>query len=742
MAVSKKEKDYIRKFKKKKSARQIARELGLKRTEVQKVIEELKEPGKPQKKQEQPALQPLPAVDEGSLLKRTDYYWAALTAVLAFVVLLLTTAPDLTGEDSGELITAAYTLGVAHPPGYPLWCILGKIFTIIIPMGTIAFRINFMSVFFAAATIFFLFLVIKKQTKNRIIAASVSLLFGFSFEFWSQSNIAEVYTLNSFFIAICLFLLQLWDEKRSNRILYFLALMCGLGCTNHHTMAPLSILFAFYIFFKSRRRSPLSFKVIGIASLLFILTLSIYLYLPVRSQANPYMNWGQPDTIKKSFQHVLRSQYKIPTDVVDVGPEYQRTWKRFGKQIIVYASAFVKQFTWGLFWLPILGLWIHFRNKSFEFYLLLSIFLLTSIGFILFSNFMPDAEGINSYDFLFIPSYMVAALWMSMAVHWLWEICRKKINWRLLPALAVMTALFLPIPNLVRNFRSNDKSNYYYSIDFGQALIHTLAEGAIIFPQGDHKIFPLLYLQGVLGMRPDVTIANKYGHIEKHLYPGLINQVKKDGGNVERIPRGVIERHIILKNPNRPIYFTDYRNMNDLPGYQLIPEGLLYRVIRKSDLPGYQKKVSVEGVAPPAYYWEKYKFRNFTDSDRSNEYTARLIIMEYHIMRAQSYFEEHKTKEAFRHLDKVKQLAGGRHKILNNSGNIVARRGFFKKALEFFEKSLSIAPNNLTAMNNTAKIYFLLKDYNNCTKYLDRVLEIDPNNREANELKKRIPKSQ
>ena len=731
MAVSKKEKDYIRKFKKKKSPRQIARELGLKRTEVEKVIEELKKPGKQEKTQEQ---SPLPPVDEDSLLKRNDYYWAALTAVLAFVVLLFTTAPNLTGEDSGELITAAYTMGVAHPPGYPLWCILGKIFTIIIPVGTIAFRVNFMSVFFAAATIFFLFLVIKKQTKNRIIAAGVSLLFGFSFEFWSQSNIAEVYTLNSFFIAACLFLLQLWREKRSDRILYVLALMCGLGCTNHHTMAPLSILFALYIYIKSRRRSPLSFKVMGIACLIFVLALSVYLYLPLRSQANPYMNWGQPDTIKKSVRHILRSQYKIPPDAGYVGPEYQRSWSRFGKQLIVYASAFVKQFTWGLFWLPILGLWIHFRKKNFEFYLLLSIFLLTSLGFILFSNFMPDADGINANDFLFIPSYMVAALWMGTAMRWIWEKGKEKIKWRPLPVLAVIISLLLPFPNLLGNFQPNDKSNYYYAIDFGHALIHTLDKDAIIFPEGDHKLFPLLYLQGVPGMRPDVTIANKYGHIEKRLYPGLINRVKRNDGNVERIPRAVIEKHIILKNPNRPIYFTTYRYMNDLPEYELIPEGLLYRVIRKSDLPGYQKKVSVE-------YWERYQLRNFTGPGISKEYTARLIFLEYHIMRAQGYFEENKTTEAFRHLDKVKEQAGHHHKILNNTGNLLARRRFFKKALEFFDKSLSIAPNNLAAINNTAKIYLLLKDYKNCKKYLDRTLEIDPNNPEANDLKKRIPKN-
>lgn len=73
---------------------------------------------------------------------------------------------------------------------------------------------------------------------------------------------------------------------------------------------------------------------------------------------------------------------------------------------------------------------------------------------------------------------------------------------------------------------------------------------------------------------------------------------------------------------------------------------------------------------------------------------------------------------------------------------MLARRGFLKKALELYKISLSIAPNNLATINNTAKIYFLLKDYYNCSKYLSRTLEIDPNNSEAIELKKRIPDNQ
>jgi len=58
-------------------------------------------------------------------------------------------------------------------------------------------------------------------------------------------------------------------------------------------------------------------------------------------------------------------------------------------------------------------------------------------------------------------------------------------------------------------------------------------------------------------MRPDVTIASKYGPIEKQLYPELIDQVKRNGGNVDRIPRAEIEKHIILTNQTgRYIYHS------------------------------------------------------------------------------------------------------------------------------------------------------------------------------------------
>ena len=69
---------------------------------------------------------------------------AALSGAVTFAVYFYTLAPTVVGGDSGELITAAHTLGVVHPPGYPLYTVLTKLFTLL-PFGEIAWRVNLLS---------------------------------------------------------------------------------------------------------------------------------------------------------------------------------------------------------------------------------------------------------------------------------------------------------------------------------------------------------------------------------------------------------------------------------------------------------------------------------------------------------------------------------------------------------------------------------------------------------------------
>jgi hypothetical protein len=185
---------------------------------------------------------------------RLDYIFAGAAFLLAFLVYFLTLTPELDTGDAGELTTALYSLGAAHPPGYPLYTMLGKIFTYL-PIGSVAYRINFMSAFFGAFTIFFFFLFVFRLLhrareegafimRDRFIALAGSLLFAFSLTMWEQAIQGELYSLNAFFAPLLLLAALVWQENvfsslRAGRPSYadkyilLLAILIGLAFTNH-----------------------------------------------------------------------------------------------------------------------------------------------------------------------------------------------------------------------------------------------------------------------------------------------------------------------------------------------------------------------------------------------------------------------------------------------------------------------------------------------------------------------------
>src|SRR3989338_11332969 len=130
---------------------------------------------------------------------------AVFIFLFTFIIYLLTLAPSITSEDSGDFINCAHKLTIAHPTGYPLYCFTGKLFTLL-PIKTVAYRVNLMSAFFASLTSIFVFLIITKLLKNNVIAIASALLFAFSNSIWSQAVIAEVYSLNIFFFSVLMYI--------------------------------------------------------------------------------------------------------------------------------------------------------------------------------------------------------------------------------------------------------------------------------------------------------------------------------------------------------------------------------------------------------------------------------------------------------------------------------------------------------------------------------------------------------
>jgi tetratricopeptide (TPR) repeat protein len=191
--------------------------------------------------------------------QRSDFIAAAFVFIITLGVYIATLAPNVTLEDSGELITAAAKFGVGHPPGYPLWTISGFLLSHLFPFGNLGWRINLQSALFGAEANAVLTLLVchsgrwllqrwtdaDKQAAVRpfcFYAGMFSgLTIGFSNVMWGQAVISAVHgTIQALILNLVLLLFYLWMlEPDKGRRLVLTVLVFALGLTNHHTLVQI-----------------------------------------------------------------------------------------------------------------------------------------------------------------------------------------------------------------------------------------------------------------------------------------------------------------------------------------------------------------------------------------------------------------------------------------------------------------------------------------------------------------------
>jgi len=204
-----------------------------------------------------------PAESMISFFKREDWLASLVTALFSGLVFFHFMAPEVTLEDSGELVTGAFTFGVPHPPGYPLWAFLGFLWShLVVPFGNPAWRICTMSVVTGALTVGVLTLTMTRSIRLLLhslpwcdsmgedlrrwmaltLGASSALLFGFNRGVWLWACVSEMRVLNvfSFVLISCIFFA--WTVQPQRRgFLYATLLLFGASLANHQTIAVMVI---------------------------------------------------------------------------------------------------------------------------------------------------------------------------------------------------------------------------------------------------------------------------------------------------------------------------------------------------------------------------------------------------------------------------------------------------------------------------------------------------------------------
>ena len=278
--------------------------------------------------------------------------WVA--ALVALWVYASTLSPTVAwrndGEDSGDLLVASATLGIPHPTGYPLYVLLGRVASLL-PIGTTALRINLVSALAGAAGVFFVARFALElapaagASALAVAALSASLLYAFSQGAWSQSVVAEVYTLNVAFLAAILWALARAERTGSNRFLALSAFLFGLGLANHLLVLAAAPAIAWVAV---RRLVSKSIGPTGCVLLLVLVIWGVSLdaYLPIRASLGPEFSWGVPNTPQRLWWVLSGAQYRgnfFSRDWMAVGSHLVpgRWWKDFGPGLLVLVGGIV-----------------------------------------------------------------------------------------------------------------------------------------------------------------------------------------------------------------------------------------------------------------------------------------------------------------------------------------------------------------------------------------------------------------
>src|SRR3989344_2060709 len=538
------------------------------------------------------------------------------------IVYILTLSRSVYFGDSGELIAVARTLGIAHPPGYPLYTMIAHLFTYL-PFGNLAFRVNLFSAVTSSLTIVVVYFICLKLTKNRLASISASLFLAFSYLFWLYSLVAEVFSLNNLFVAliilIAVYILENPNQDLSRRILYIGAFVFGLALTNHHTILFLTPALIFLVLATNPKLLTQP-KFLILNTLFIFVGLLPYIYLPLRASQNPILNWGDPTTLQRFLDVLLRREYGTLSLSAGVGVNPFT----ISPLIFYLISAFWQFVTVGAI-LVLLGIIALYQNKKAFIFLLLA-YLFIGPVFVFLTKTSPDNVGIaGGIERFFLASYVFFPIWIAISFQMLITNKLKLLKY------ATYLLLFVPILLLILNFEKVNQSKNFLYEEMGQKMFEVMPENSLLVTFGDKGTMIARYFQAGLGQRRDVILVNFhwlptpwYKENLKRQYPNFSFPYDK----YQHMKLSSIEAAKIIcleVVPNIPTFIEDRTNFfNPLTDKSCSyhPQGPLIRL----DLPD-KKTTKEELEAQDNDFWQQLQQK--LKEEKPQDLRTKRILLEY-----------------------------------------------------------------------------------------------------------------
>lgn len=516
-----------------------------------------------------------------------DRVFAALAALLPLCLYLLTLCRGIPVGDAPELALAAARLQIAHPPGYPLLTIIGRIWSEALFFVRPIVALNLLSALFAAAACGAFYLLttrldVLQRVTGRVLMLAIAVTFAVGRTLWSTSTNFEVYSLAALFTVLILLLLIRLMQTGDRRYFLLAAYLLGLSFCNH--LSLLALLPALIIATISMR-SILGWRYLLSGIVLGVVPGTLYGYLMLRSRFDLVMSWYNPQRWTGFKQQVFAETYQrfvASPNYADVLPYLYRLRDLFSNELVLPFTL-----------LALGGLIVQWRRNPRIALLFGSVAVTNCI-----LNFSYTISDIAPY---FLPTIIVLLIWIFEFLNWV--VCKSRVA----AGIAVTVSIAVAATSIVGNYDRSDLSTRTKSETYAKNLFKSVPAGGMLFCGSDNSMFPALYLRYVEDYRPDSEVFGHLptmSHLQRELgyqfdgdwtnFPDLLKHAIKSGSqpvvlarelmnfdnNFPRILDNLIVRDLVYVADSAmqlPLH-DSYAHVEDTPDLYDPKEALMYVV--------------------------------------------------------------------------------------------------------------------------------------------------------------------
>ncbi len=442
-----------------------------------------------------------------------------------------------------------------------------------------------------------------------------------------------------------------------------------------------------------------------VLSSFLLIGISLYFFVPIRSQLTPAINWGRPDSLANLFTYMTRSTQPASVAASFGIPYLNRFWFTLSFPVI--------QFGLPVFWLAVLGAFALFKRfkRFFIFTFLVFVFNLSTATW--------AAEfSLRNYDLLgyLLPSLSVFTIWFAVGISLFTEGMLKAVrvlssgnirgrqkeasarlshNQKPAAVRAVLCGLILlsPVFQIDRNFDECDKSSYDQAFEYADQILDSVKDNALIVVGDDNTLTTLWYLNYAAGKRPDVKIVSASGLTQRGYRDQLRDQYKQ-------------------------VHLPDMGSDNRARmGYQLCQSNI-------AEMPVYcqyyaKDKIFVQHLSPAGYLFEYHP--------------EPVALSESHVAKQRAFLESNLKGESF---DVITREHFGN--LIFNLGVFYNHVGIPATSQEYFLWAVDIDPSNWRIYAQLGRAFLKLGLMDRAREFFQAALELDPYNQDVRRVLKDI----